>query len=353
MNIAQVCHVWESVPPKQYGGTERVVSYLTEELVRLGHHVTLFASGDSTTAAHLEAVCPMAIRFSPGPLAREASIALLLEKGFGSAERFDIIHSHLDFLAFPMIRRCPVPVISTLHGRLDLPELQPIYTEFMDCPLVSISYAQRRPCARSQWHANVYHGLPRDQYSFHPQAGPYLAFIGRLSPEKRPDEAVRVAERVGLPLRIAAKVDPVDRKYVEDVMKPLLSHPLVEYVGEITDAQKNAFLGDAMAVLCPYQPEPFGLALIEALACGTPVITYRHGSFPEIIDDGITGFLCRDIDDMAAAVGKISSVNRHACRKAFEQRFTVQRMTEQYVSLYDRVLQEAEEVSQRASRFHT
>ncbi|MDQ6732526.1 MAG: glycosyltransferase family 4 protein [Nitrospirota bacterium] len=348
MNIAQVCHVWESVPPRQYGGTERVVSYLTEELVRLGHTVTLFASGDSTTTAHLEAVCPTAIRFTPGVMARDASLALLLERAFGTSHRFDVIHSHLDFLAFPLTRRCRAPVVTTLHGRLDLPELQSLYAEFKECPLVSISYSQRGPCPFAHWHANVYHGLPQDQYAFHPHPGQYLAFIGRLSPEKRPDQAVRIAERVGLPLRIAAKVDPVDREYIEGIMKPLLSHPLVEYVGEITDAEKDAFLGEAMAVLCPYQPEPFGLALIEALACGTPVITYRHGSFPEMIDDGRTGFLCRDVDDMVVAVMHLSSLDRRDCRAAFEQRFTVERMAEQYVQVYDDLLQEVEVLSRVA-----
>lgn len=348
MNIAQVCHVWESVPPKQYGGTERVVSYLTEELVRLGHTVTLFASGDSTTTAHLEAVCPTAIRFTPGVMVRDASLALLLERAFGSSHRFDVIHSHLDFLAFPFTRRCPTPVVTTLHGRLDLPELQSVYAEFKECSLVSISYSQRGPCPFAHWHANVYHGLPQDQYAFHPQPGQYLAFIGRLSPEKRPDQAVRIAERVGLPLRIAAKVDPVDREYVEGVMKPLLSHPLVEYVGEITDAEKNAFLGEAMAVLCPYQPEPFGLVLIEALACGTPVITYGHGSFPEMIDDGRTGFLCRDVEDMVAAVANLPSLDRRDCRSAFEQRFTVERMAAQYVQVYDELLHEVEAPSRVA-----
>jgi glycosyltransferase involved in cell wall biosynthesis len=342
MNIAQVCHVWESVPPKQYGGTERVVSYLTEELVRLGHTVTLFASGDSTTTARLEAVCPTAIRFTPGVMVRDASLALLLERAFGSSHRFDVIHSHLDFLAFPFTRRCPTPVVTTLHGRLDLPELQSVYAEFKECPLVSISYSQRGPCPFAHWHANVYHGLPQDQYAFDPRPGQYLAFIGRLSPEKRPDQAVRIAERVGLPLRIAAKIDPVDREYVEGVMKPLLSHPLVEYVGEITDDEKNAFLGEAMAVLCPYQPEPFGLVLIEALACGTPVITYGHGSFPEMIDDGRTGFLCRDVDDMVAAVTRLPSLDRRDCRSEFEQRFTVERMAAQYVQVYDELLREVE-----------
>lgn len=344
MNIAQVCHVWESVPPRQYGGTERVVSYLTEELVRLGHTVTLFASGDSTTTAHLEAICPTAIRFTPGVMARDASLALLLERAFGSSHRFDVIHSHLDFLAFPLTRRCRTPVVTTLHGRLDLPELQCVYAEFKECPLVSISYSQRGPCSYAHWQANVYHGLPQNQYAFHPYPGQYLAFIGRLSPEKHPDQAVRIAERVGLPLRIAAKVDPVDREYVEGVMKPLLSHPLVEYVGEITDAEKDAFLGEAMAVLCPYQPEPFGLALIEALACGTPVITYRHGSFPEMIDDGRTGFLCRDVDEMVDAVTQVPALDRRECRSAFEQRFTVERMAAEYVQVYDELLHEVEVV---------
>jgi len=344
MNIAQVCHVWESVPPRQYGGTERVVSYLTEELVRLGHTVTLFASGDSTTTAHLEAICPTAIRFTPGVMARDASLALLLERAFGSSHRFDVIHSHLDFLAFPLTRRCQVPVVTTLHGRLDLPELQCVYAEFKECPLVSISYSQRGPCPYAHWQANVYHGLPQHQYAFHPYPGQYLAFIGRLSPEKHPDQAVRIAERVGLPLRIAAKVDPMDREYVEGVMTPFLSHPLVEYVGEITDAEKDAFLGEAMAVLCPYQPEPFGLALIEALACGTPVITYRHGSFPEMIDDGRTGFLCRDVDEMADAVTQVPALDRRECRSAFEQRFTVERMAAEYVQVYDELLHDVEVV---------
>jgi glycosyltransferase involved in cell wall biosynthesis len=348
MNVAQVCHVWESVPPKQYGGTERVVSYLTEELVRLGHPVTLFASGDSTTTARLEAVCPTAIRYTPGVMVRDASLALLLERAFGSSHCFDVIHSHLDFLAFPLTRRCRTPVVTTLYGRLDLPELQSVYAEFKECPLVSISYSQRGPCPFAHWHANVYHGLPQDMYAFHPQPGQYLAFIGRLSPEKRPEQAVRIAERVGLPLRIAAKVDPVDREYVGGVMKPLLSHPLVEYVGEITDAEKDAFLGEAMAVLCPYQPEPFGLALIEALACGTPVITYGHGSFPEMIDDGRTGFLCRDVDDMVAAVTRLPSLDRRDCRSAFEERFTVERMAAQYVQVYDELLREVEAPSRVA-----
>lgn len=350
MNIAQVSHLWESVPPRQYGGTERVVSYLTEELVRLGHHVTLFASGDSATAAYLEAICPKALRFSEGGLfTRDAFLVLLLERVFGAADQFDIIHSHLDFLGFPLARRCATPVITTLHGKLGQPELKPIYCEYADLPLVSLSYAQRAPCLLANWKANIHHGLPLNMYRFQPTPGKYLAFLGRISPEKGPDAAIRLAERVSLPLRIAAKVDPVDDEYFRNTIAPFFSHPLIEYIGEITDEEKNDFLGNALAVVCPYQPEPFGLVLIEALACGTPVLTYRHGSFPEIIEDGVTGFLCRNLDEMTAAVDRLPHIERAACRRAFERRFTVERMANDYLQVYEQVINEARWVEERLS----
>ncbi|WP_447976701.1 glycosyltransferase family 4 protein [Candidatus Nitrospira bockiana] len=333
MRIAQVAHLAESIPPRQYGGTERVVSYLTEELVKLGYDVTLFASGDSTTAARLVPVCSRAVR-QMGQVNRDALLVRLLEEVFRSAGEFDVIHSHLDFLGFPLIRRCAVPVLTTLHGRLDLPELAPVYREFSEVPLASISDSQRLPFPWANWQATVPHGLPVELYRFHPAGSGYLAFLGRISPEKSPDVAIRLAKRLQRPLRMAAKVDPVDQAYFEEIIEPLLEDPLVEYVGEITDAEKEDFLGEAAAVLCPYQPEPFGLVLIEALACGTPVITYRHGSFPEIIDDGVTGFLCDDEEAMLAAVERIGKIDRAACRRAFESRFTAERMARDYARLY-------------------
>lgn len=338
MKIAQVSPLWESVPPKLYGGTERIVSYITEELVRLGHDVTLFASGDSVTTARLRAACPRALRLASGPVNRDAPLTLMMEQAFGvDAAQFDIIHSHLDFLSFPVSRRCATPVLTTLHGRLDLPEIVPVFHEYSEMPVVSISNAQRTPLPQANWLGTVYHGLP-DLYTFHPESGAYLAFLGRISPEKRPDHAIELAKRVGLPLRIAAKVDPADREYFDTQIERLLEHPLIEYVGEITDAEKCDFLGDAAAVVCPYDwPEPFGIVLIEALACGTPVLAYRRGSIPEIIEDGITGFICEDLNEMAGAVERLPLIQRRRCREAFEERFTVQRMAEEYLALYERM----------------
>jgi len=336
MRIAQVSPLWESVPPKLYGGTERVVSYITEELVRLGHDVTLFASGDSLSAARLEAICPHALRLINHSFNREAPMTLLLERAFSGHDKFDLIHSHLDFLGFPVARRCPVPVLTTLHGRLDLPELQPVYREFADIPLVSISDAQRRPLPWANWRATVHHGLPRDLYTFHPRQGKYLAYLGRLAQEKCPDQAIKIATRAGIPLRIAAKVDPSDRDYFREHIEPLLAHPLVEYVGEITDAEKDDFLGEACALLAPFDwPEPFGLVFIEALACGTPVLALRRGSVPEIIDDGVTGFVCENPDELTAAVEQVSLLDRRHCRQAFETRFTIERMVRDYLDVYE------------------
>jgi glycosyltransferase involved in cell wall biosynthesis len=339
MRIAQVSPLWESVPPKCYGGTERVVSFITDELVRLGHDVTLFASGDSVSAARLEAICPQALRLITGSFNREAPMTLLLERAFSTADEFDLIHSHLDFLGFPIARRCPAPVLTTLHGRLDLPEIEPVYREFAEIPLVSISDAQRQPLPWANWQATVHHGLPRDLYTFHPRQGQYLAFLGRIAPEKCPDQAIAIAARAGIPLRIAAKVDPADRDYFRERIEPLLSHPLVEYVGEITDAEKNDFLGEACALLAPFDwPEPFGLVFIEALACGTPVLAYRRGSVPEIIDDGVTGHICEQLDELTAAVEQVSILDRRRCRQAFEARFTVERMVQDYLDVYEQIV---------------
>jgi glycosyltransferase involved in cell wall biosynthesis len=335
MKIAQIAPLWESVPPKLYGGTERIVSYLTEELVRQGHDVTLFASGDSQTLARLWASSPQAFRAQSEMVNRDVPLVLMQEQVFGvEAGRFDIIHSHLDFLGFPLSRRCATPVLTTLHGRLDLPELVPMYREYADMPVVSISNAQRLPLPNANWQGTVYHGLP-DLYTFHPNPGSYLAYLGRICPEKRPDHAIEIAKRVGIPLRMAAKIDPHDREYFETKIAPLLDHPLVEYLGEVTDAEKCDLLGNAVAVLCTYDwPEPFGIVLIEALACGTPVLAYHCGSIPEIIEDGVTGFICDNLDGMVAAIDRLSLIRRQRCRDSFKTRFTVERMVQDYLALY-------------------
>jgi glycosyltransferase involved in cell wall biosynthesis len=340
MKIAQLSPLWESVPPQLYGGTERIVSYLTEELVRQGHDVTLFASGDSTTAAQLKACCPRALRLHETSLInRDAPLLLMQEQALGLASsHYDIIHSHLDFLSFPLSRRAHAPVVTTLHGRLDMPELQPIFDEYTEMPVVSISNAQRTPLPQAHWAGTVYHGIPKTLYSLHDRPGSYLAFLGRISPEKCPDHAIEIAKRVGMPLRIAAKVDPADQVYFKEKIERLLDHPLIEYVGEINDAEKNDFLGEAAALLCPYDwPEPFGLVLIEAMACGTPVLAYRQGSIPEIIDHGVTGYICDNIGEMAQAVAGVSLIDRARCRDIFEKRFTVERMVKDYLGIYERM----------------
>lgn len=341
MKLAQVAPLWESVPPKLYGGTERIVSYVTEELVRMGHDVTLFASGDSESAARLEAVCPQALRLNAGIFNRDAPMVMLQERSLGATGDFDLIHSHLDFLGFPLGRRNTVPVLTTLHGRLDLPELVPVFREYADMPLVSISNAQRRPISWANWQGTVHHGLPRDLYSVHPQSEGYLAFLGRIATEKRPDHAIQLAKRTGRQLRMAAKIDPTDQQYYQSEIEPLLDHPLVEFIGEISDAEKNEFIGNAAALVCPYDwPEPFGLVLIEALACGTPVIAYRRGSIPEIIEHGVTGFVCETLGEMTEAVERLPLLDRQRCRASFEARFTADRMARDYVALYERILED-------------
>ncbi|MFY4729713.1 glycosyltransferase family 4 protein [Nitrospira sp. BLG_2] len=346
MKIAQIAPLWESVPPKLYGGTERVVSYITEELIRQGHDVTLFASGDSKTLAKLWAACPRSFRSESRRDNHDAPLILMQEHALGvEAGKFDIIHSHLDYLSFPLSRRCATPVLTTLHGRLDLPELVPIFQEYADMPVVSISNAQRTPLPYANWQRTVYHGLP-DLYVYHPEPGSYLAYVGRICPEKRPDHAIEIAKRVGMPLRMAAKIDPVDREYFETKIAPLLDHPLIEFIGEIADAEKGNLLGNAAAVLCTYDwPEPFGIVLIEALACGTPVLAYRRGSIPEIIEDGVTGFVCDHIEEMVVAIQRLPLVQRQRCRDAFTTRFTVERMVHDYLSIYEQMVETSRPVA--------
>jgi glycosyltransferase involved in cell wall biosynthesis len=337
MKIAQVAPLYESVPPKYYGGTERVVSYLTEELVRQGHDVTLFASGDSVTRAHLAPACPSGLRLNKHCVDQMAYHIGMLEMVFSRAEEFDVVHFHIDYMHFPFSKRQPMASLTTLHGRLDLPDLVPLYRQFPDIPVVSISNAQRKPLPWINWQSTVYHGLP-DVYDFQP-GGKYLAFLGRISPEKRLDRAIEIARRAGLEIKIAAKVAKSDQDYFKEIIKPMLKDPRVDYLGEIGEREKNRLLGGALALLFPIDwPEPFGMVMIEAMACGTPVIAYPHGSTPEVIDDGVTGFLVNRIDDAVAAVERASSLSRSRCREVFEQRFSADRMVRDYVTAYRRLL---------------
>jgi glycosyltransferase involved in cell wall biosynthesis len=341
MRIAQVAPLFESVPPRLYGGTERVVSYLTEELVRRGHDVTLFASGDSSTRATLVPVVERAMRFET---ARRdvlgAEFIRQLGMVFARAADFDVIHCHVDYLAFPFDALTPTPTVHTIHGRLDLPHLAPVYRQFRAVPLVSISDAQRAPLDSLgvRWVGTVYHGLPVERYAFEPVDRGYLAFLGRLAPEKQADLAIEIARRVGLPLRIAAKVDPTDQQYFDQVIAPLLDDPLVEFLGEIGDADKADFLGGARGLLFPIDwPEPFGLVMIEAMACGTPVIARPCGSVPEIVVPGRTGFLGDTLVELAEAVKRLDEIDRAECRRHVERRFSAGRMAEEYEGVYRRL----------------
>lgn len=339
MRIAQVSPLYESVPPLLYGGTERVVSYLTEELVRQGHDVSLFASGGSVTNARLRAMTPTGLRLDSRCGDTVAPHVYLLEQVFKEADSFDIVHFHIAHMHFPTVRRQQIPHLTTLHGRLDLPELTPLYDEYLEMPLVSISDVQRVPLPESNWVATVYHGLPLDLHRFEPQPGKYLAYLGRISPEKQPDQAIAIAQRAGMPLKIAAKVDKLDEEYFYARIKPLMKSGGVEFIGEIGDDKKGEFLGNALALLFPIAwPEPFGLVLIEALACGTPVIAYRCGSVPEVLDHGKTGFIVDTIEEAVAAVKRVGELDRHLCRRTFEERFSATRMAQDYIAAYDNVL---------------
>ena len=335
MRIAQVAPLYESVPPKYYGGTERVVSYLTEELVRQGHEVTLFASGDSITQARLIAPCSQSLRLNQTCIDHIAHHIVMLEQVAQRASHFDIIHFHIDYLHFPLSRRHTTPQVTTLHGRLDLPDLIPLYQEFCDMPVVSISDAQRQPLPWINWQGTIYHGLPEHLYTFCDQPGTYLAFMGRIAPEKRVDRAIEIAKQLDMPLKIAAKVDAIDQEYFVSVVQPLLRHPLVEYVGEIGEGDKDGFLGHARALLFPIDwPEPFGLVMIEAMACGTPVIAYRRGSVSEVIDEGVTGFIVDTLEEAVRAVENVASLSRQRCREVFQERFSAARMAHDHVTVY-------------------
>ncbi len=334
MRIAQVAPLYERVPPKLYGGTERVVSYLTEELVRQGHEVTLFASGDSITRAKLRPGARRGLRLG-GAFDPLAEHMVMLEDVFRHADDFDVIHFHCGYLHFPFARRHGVAHVTTMHGRLDLPELVPLHKEYAEMPLISISRSQRQPLPWAQWEATVYHGLPAGDFRFVAEPGDYLAFIGRISPEKQPDHAIQIARQAGMKIKIAAKVDPSDDEYFRKVIKPLLSQPGVEFVGEINEDQKNEFLGNARALLFPINwREPFGLVMIEALACGTPVIAYPCGSVSEVIDDGVSGFLVNDPAEGVNAVKRLSDIDRRMCRQVFEERFSARRMARDYLTVY-------------------
>jgi glycosyltransferase involved in cell wall biosynthesis len=338
MRIAQVAPLYESVPPKYYGGTERVVSYLTEELVRQGHDVTLFASGDSVTNARLVPVTHRSLRLDKHCVDEVSHHVLLLEQVMEAQAEFDIIHFHLGYLHFPLARRLETPHVSTQHGRLDLPDLMGLYSAFRELPNISISNDQRRPMQWMNWVATVYHGLPEDLYQFHESPGSYFAFLGRISPEKRVDRAIEVAKRVGVPLKIAAKVDKIDVEYFETAIHPLLDHPLIEYVGEIGEGEKDEFLGNAGALIFPIDwPEPFGLVMIEALACGTPVIAFREGSVPEVLTHGVDGWIVSTLEDAVEAAAS-TSIDRRRCRETFERRFSASRMAADYLAAFERVM---------------
>jgi glycosyltransferase involved in cell wall biosynthesis len=338
MRIAQAAPLMEAVPPKLYGGTERIVAYLTDELVAMGHEVTLFASGDSTTMATLEAACPRALRLDPTIRDHIAPLIAMLESVAQRASEFDVIHLHCDYLGYPVLSRAGVPFVATLHGRLDLPELKLIYETYANVPVVSISDSQREPLPEARYIATVYHGLPAGLLRPVDGNGGYLAFLGRISPEKAPDRAIRIAARAGMKLKIAAKIDRVDREYFTAEIEPLLAQPHVEFLGEIAEHEKSEFLGNAAGLLFPIVwREPFGLAMIEAMACGTPVIALRNGSVPEVIDDGITGFVVDDEAAAARAAGRLHLLDRTLIRSVFEERFTARRMAEDYIRVYLRL----------------
>jgi glycosyltransferase involved in cell wall biosynthesis len=344
MRIAQIAPLMESVPPRLYGGTERIASYLTEELVRQGHDVTLFASGDSVTTGELVACAPKALRLDANVRDVIPYYMLMLDRVRQRADDFDVLHFHIDQFHFPLFRSIADRTVTTLHGRQDLPDLRPLYAGFCDMPLVSISQAQRKPIPNANFVANVAHGMPTDLLNptIEPQGG-YVAFIGRIAPEKRPDRAIAIARSLGVPLKIAAKVDRVDEAYFRAEIEPLLDPPNVEYIGEISDHQKSEFLGEARALLFPIDwPEPFGLSMIEAMACGTPVLAFRCGSVPEVIDEGVTGLIVDSLEEATAALPQVMALDRQKVRRRFERRFSAARMAQDYLEVYRSLLSRSE-----------
>jgi glycosyltransferase involved in cell wall biosynthesis len=338
--------LFESVPPRAYGGTERVVSYLTEALVAQGHDVTLFASGDSMTSARLVPMVERSLRLHPRHPDWLVWHTIMLDRVMAASRAFDVVHFHVDILHLPLARRCACPSLTTMHGRLDLPDLGPLYRHFSDQALVSISNSQRRPLPMANWCATVHHGLPRRLYAFNPRPDDYFAFVGRISPEKRVDRAIEIAIGCGVPLRIAAKVDGVDRAYFESRIRPLMAHPLVDFVGEIEEADKNEFIGGARALLFPIDwPEPFGLVMIEAFACGTPVIAFAGGSVQEVMEPGVTGYVVRDVREAIAAARSVGRINRRRCREAFERRFSAEVMARRYLDVYADLIDGARQVA--------
>ncbi len=342
MRIAQIAPLAEAVPPKLYGGTERVVSWLTEELVRQGHDVTLFAAGGSKTAARLVTGCEEGLRLQ-GIGDHTASNLVMLDRVRRQADQFDVIHCHIDLLQYPLFQDLSHKLVTTLHGRLDFPDFWPVYKAYPHMPLISISDRQRVPMpAGLNWLATVHHGLPPEICPFHASGGDYLAFLGRISPEKRPDRAIEIAKRAGIKLKMAAKVDKADRDYFNEVIKPMLDHPLIEFIGEIDDSQKCAFVGNALALLFPIDwIEPFGLVMIEAMSAGTPVIAWRNGSVPEIIEDGVAGFIVDSMDLAVEAVGRVKAIDRASVRRYFESRFTVKHMARNYIAAYEKLTSRA------------
>ena len=337
MKIAQVAPLHESVPPQRYGGTERVVSLLAEELVAAGHDVTLYATGDSRTRARLRAACSRGLREDPGvdPLGIHFC---MFEKLLQEAREFDLVHFHTDILHLPFLRRLECPCLTTLHGRLDLPHLAELYSVYDQSPLVSISQSQRKPLPHAPWIGTVYHGIGANEFQLSSPRDGYLAFLGRISPEKRPDKAIELARRTGNKIKLAAKVDRVDRDYFDEVIKPMLSHPDVEFLGEVNPDERATFLQGATALLFPIDwPEPFGLVMIEAMACGAPVVAWNCGSVPEIVDEGVTGFVVEDDEEAVKAIFRCHHFDRHACRKQFEKRFLSTHMAEHYVKLYESI----------------
>jgi glycosyltransferase involved in cell wall biosynthesis len=338
MKIAQVAPLTEAVPPKLYGGTERVVAYLTDALVELGHDVTLFASGDSQTLAKLDAIWPSALRLDPNVKDYFAPLFMELETVARRAQEFDMIHAHLDYFGYPLLRRLGVPSVTTLHGRLDLPELPKLYGLYGDVPVVSISNSQRVPLPQANYVATILHGLPKNLLTVGAGDGGYLAFLGRISPEKAPDAAIRIAAKAGMKIKIAAKVDKVDEDYYKTTIEPLLGQGDIEFIGEIGEHQKAEFLGNAAALVFPIAwREPFGLVMIEAMACGTPVIAFNNGSVPEVLEDGLTGFIVENEEEAVAAVAKIGTLNRSRIRAEFDGRFTAHHMARNYLKLYARL----------------